>query len=86
MALYTGRPRLHQFPHFIRIHACCALCRRRVHLLTETLARQHGWDRTLQELEHRLRCRTCGGRGYFDLMNGLAVPSADRSGKGEGRI
>ncbi|WP_159716165.1 hypothetical protein [Geminicoccus flavidas] len=82
MALYTDRPRLHQFLHFIRVFACCALCRRRVWLLTEELARHCGWDRTLQQLEPRLRCQQCGGRGYFNLVNSLALPPPTKEPQG----
>ncbi len=78
MALYTDRPRLHQFPFYIRILACCRLCRRRVWMITEELARRCGWDRTLQQLEPRLKCQQCGGRGYFDLHNGLSALSGAR--------
>jgi uncharacterized protein YbaR (Trm112 family) len=80
VALYTDRPRLHQFPFYIQILACCPLCRRRVLMVTETLARQCGWDRSLQELEPRLKCRRCGGRGYFDLNNPL-LGRADHAGE-----
>jgi hypothetical protein len=68
MAVYGRDPFLQELPRGLRMAAECPACRREVVVVPEDWARRYGWRKTLDQLEPRLRCQQCAGRGLFRVQ------------------
>jgi hypothetical protein len=65
MAIYGRLARLHELPLHVRVEAWCDRCQRGSPVIKDVWVQKYGRNRTLPELEPRLKCKECGGRGRF---------------------
>ncbi len=65
MVIYGRLARLHELPSHVRIEAWCHRCQRGSPVIKDFWVQKYGRDRTLPELEPRLRCMERGARGRF---------------------